>query len=100
MTTDPYRVREEEEMSPEAILGMSAAERRDARFEERAVAIVLFLAGTVGVGIGVSSPTESSLELSLGALFAVLGVATCFSERTSPGAMKKAAVDGLPRGSS
>jgi hypothetical protein len=93
----PYRVEEdkEDEVTP-AIPTAISADHEGARFEERAVSIVLFCAGIVGVAIGISAPRADGMELALGALFAALGVWTWFSEGTRRSAMKR--TSGLSNG--
>jgi len=49
---------------------------KEARFEERAVALVLFLAGLLGVLLGMATPRTSGAELAVGFLLAALGVWT------------------------
>jgi uncharacterized membrane protein YfcA len=58
------------------------------RFEERALALVLIVAGMVGVGVGVTAPPQHATELVLGAIVLVLALwtlrASVRARRTNP----------------
>ena len=53
-------------------------------FEERAVAVVLILAGLLGVGIGLSAPNANATELVLGIALLAIGGRTYLRSRTEP----------------
>jgi hypothetical protein len=84
--TDPYRVKEDDAMS--RTNKTAAFEQTEARFEQRALAIVLVVAGIVGVLIGLSTPRSSGGELTFGTLFVALGLWTWISDGSSRSAMK------------
>ncbi len=50
-------------------------------FEEHLLALVLFVAGLIGVVIGAVSPRAHATELTLGAILAALGVWTFWRQR-------------------
>lgn len=53
-------------------------------FEERAVAVVLMLAGLLGVAIGLSAPNANATELVLGIALFAIGTRTYLRSRTEP----------------
>ena len=53
-------------------------------FEERAVAVVLMLAGLLGLVIGLQSPPEAATELVLGIGLLAIGLRTYLRSRIEP----------------
>lgn len=73
MRGHPYRSAPEETVSPSM-----------AGFEERAVSVVLMLAGGLGLAMGVSSPREAATEFVLGIALLAIGLWTYLRSRIGP----------------
>jgi len=73
MTAHPYRTRSTTE-EPAIADG----------FEERAVALVLMLAGALGLAVGATSPSTNAVELVLGIALLAVGGRTYLRSRIEP----------------
>jgi hypothetical protein len=60
----------------DAVPNGAEANERAAAFEERCLAVVLLVAGAIGLLIGISAPRANATELVLGAMFGCLGLWT------------------------
>ncbi|MFO0736630.1 MAG: hypothetical protein U0270_12160 [Labilithrix sp.] len=53
-------------------------------FEERAVSVVLMLAGALGLAIGVAAPSANAIELVLGLALLAIGGRTYIRSKREP----------------